>query len=144
MENTQNRTKRKRKLIPQNINKSRLKKEIVIISIIIIACLAPWVCSLPLPAPSDPYADYKHLYHIVEHYDYSKGPDENLENRIYRSIDSNSSATQFYFNLKAKLEYYSRLGDYGAIEDDFKDAYNFAPSDEEIEYLDNLKSKISP
>lgn len=134
---------RKRNFLPESINKPRLIKEIIVVAAIILACLSPWILSQPVHV-SDPYKDYKHLYHIVEKYNYDKGPDEGLEDRIDRALNSNSSSSQRYFNLKAKLEYYYRLNEYDMIKSDLKEAYDVAPTNEELDYLDNLASKILP
>ena len=94
------------------VNKKRLRRELIIVAaVVLVAGLAYLVFWLKDASfyPSDAYASYKSLYNIAKNYDYSKGRDLELEARIDRAVSQNTSSVQYYYNLKAEVEYYSRV-----------------------------------
>lgn len=135
----------KRLKLPPGINRRRLRKELIIVGSLLLIVMSisffPWFLSQPFPN-GDLYSGYKHLYNQVINYDYSKGPNDDLEARINHALESNSTSTQIYFNLKARIEYNYRLGNYAAIEPDLNQARAYVPTYSEYEYIEKLSDEI--
>ncbi len=135
----------KRFELPPGIDRRRLRKELIIVGslllIVVSVSFFPWLFSQPFPN-RDLYSGYKHLYNQVVNYDYSKGPSDDLEARINRALESNSTSTQIYFNLKARIEYNYRLGNYDLVESDLDQARAYAPTYSEYEYVEKLSDEI--
>lgn len=128
------------------INKKKLFKELAVIFgvllVIFLIRFLPWLAQQPIPG-YNPNAKYQDLVNEVEKYDYSKGSDPELEDRLDSSTKFIGSApTQYYFNQKAKAIYYYNLGKYSKSLSALGEAINFAPSPEEIYFVHNLYVEI--
>lgn len=128
------------------MNKKRLRTELIIIGAIILGIVLwrflPWFFAQPLPTSGQPYAEYELLYNEVVEYDFNKGPSSYLENKIDRILSGNNSPIQLYYNLKAKTEYYYRLGDYEKALEAAKEASNYAHIPSESEYIEDMIKKL--
>ena len=133
--------------VSEKLNHRRLAIEIVAIAVIVFGVILwrfiPWLSDQPLPISDNPDSEYKNLYSIVESYDFSKGPDEQLEKRMDRAIEGNSNSIQLYYNLKARLEYNYRLGNYDLAREDLEEAKSYIPNEKEYEYIVDIDEKLS-
>ena len=117
----------------------RLIIEIAIVAGVVIAVLCfrflPWLFSQPVGI-SDPYAEYQKLFNDVSTYDYSRGPDPALERRIDKAVSNkDTNLVQYYYNLKAKGEYYRRTGRFAVAATALEEALPQAPMLNEYDYL---------
>lgn len=96
--------------------------------------------------PADPEDVYKILYNEVMNYDYTHGRNAGLEKRIENGTKENSTELissgstgmenkQLYYNLKAKAEYYIRLGQYRTTMETLKKMQGLAPDGPEMAYI---------
>lgn len=70
---------------------------------------------------TDKYAEYKAIVEEVDNYDFSKGRDLKLEERLDKGYENTAVEEQAYFYALASLTYYCNIGYYNtAIE-----AYNW-------------------
>ena len=133
---------KKTKAAPR-VNKLKLGVEIsVIIAICIAAYLAvfiPWASNQPAPYV-DPYADYKLLYNDVHSYDYKKGRDRTLEERLDKGVNNEDiSDIRRFFNYKARGDYYRHFEFYHSAAESYEAALEIAPDpDEENEIIGDL------
>lgn len=131
------------------INKRRLIRELLILGgiglVIFLVRFLPWLAEQPIPG-YDPYAKYQTLVKAVEEYDYSKGRDSKLESRLTAATKSvDEGPIDFYFDLKAKLYYYKKVGMFSTSNKAAEDALRYAPTAEETLYIysvliDNYRS----
>lgn len=124
------------------INYKRLAVEIAILVIIItgimLAYYLPWESANIAP---DKYREYKTLYHEVENYNFNKGPNQSLSDKLQKALnDQNSSSTQVYFDLRARANYYIGLGYHNTAIVDLERALDLTPGPEE--YVDTLKQLV--
>ena len=127
------------------INHKRLGIELSFIGFVIIASFI--IFAVPKIAEvnqsDDPYYQYKTLYQEVLDYDYTKGRDDRLETKIDSAVtppsdtsfQANFNQLQYYFNLKAKAEYYYHFKQYRTVIETLKLAQNLVPDDTETAYI---------
>ena len=135
---------KRRFLLPPDINWKKLKLELTVVIIVALAVTAiqigPWLMAQPVPQFTDSYASYKRLYNDVISYNYSRGADDKLEERIYKAVNTvTNNNTYHYFQVKAAIEYYSRLGAYRVLPELVENARSYAPDGDEYEYLREIE-----
>lgn len=132
----------------RKLNEKHLVVEISIIGAIILGIVLwrflPWFFVQPLPEPSDPYIEYKSLYNRVMDYDFEKGASADLEKRLDHAVDNYLDSFALYYNLKARIEYYHRLGGNDAkVIEDLERARDYAPTQDEEVYIMDLYQEIT-
>lgn len=127
--------------LPKDINSRRLKIELLLVGLVVFGIILwrflPWLFVQPISTSSDHDQIYKNLYNTVLAYDFSKGRDEDLEKRMERAIEGNSTSSQLYYNLKARIEYNHRLQRYDEVREDIDRVEDYIPDEEERTYIQN-------
>jgi hypothetical protein len=131
------------------IDKRRLLREVLVIGgivlVVFLVRFIPWLVEQPIPG-YEPYAKYQTLVNEVEQYDYSKGSNSELEDKLDKSTESiGSDPVHFYYNLKAKAIYYSKSGFCDYSIEILGEAMRFVPMIEEKMamyrlYIDNYQA----
>lgn len=128
--------------LPKDINSRRLKIELLLVGLVVFGIILwrflSWLFVQPISTSSDHDQIYKNLYNTVLAYDFSKGRDEDLEKRMERAIEGNSTSSQLYYNLKARIEYNHRLQRYGEVREDIDRVEDYIPDEEERTYIQNI------
>lgn len=78
----------------------------------------------------DKYENFRSIVDEVDNYDYSKGRDRELENRIEDVWYNSNRVDETYFYGLARAVYYCNIGYYNTAEDTFYIIENFTPDGE--------------
>lgn len=121
------------------INKRRLIRELLIIGgvalVVFLVRFLPWLAEQPIPG-YDPYAKYQTLFKAVSEHDYSGKRDSALELRLDNATTSvGDEPVKYYFNLKAKVYYYSKVGLYMYSNQIADKTMSFVPTSEEMMFM---------
>ena len=133
----------------ERINKPKLIKELVVLFliafVIFLVRFLPWLMTQPI-SDYDPYRKYQSLLQTVESYDFAKGANSDLENKLKLATKTiGDSPVQYYYNQKAKALYYQKIGNISTSIACLDEAIRFAPSHNEQKavysmYLENYKT----
>lgn len=121
------------------IDKGRLIRELLVLGgiaiVVFLIGFLPWLAEQPVPG-YDQYAKYQTLFDAAQEYDYTEGRNAELEERLEDATAvMGAGPIEYYFELKAKLYYYNKVGMYEYSSQVADEAMRYVPTTEEREFV---------